>query len=229
MATYIELKAQLAELARQAEEAKAVEVQAVIDDIRAKVAEYGLMEMDIFGRRRRAQAERAFTGMPKYRDPKTGAQWTGHGRAPGWIKDVKDRTKFLIAGSAEAASLKHTNRRAAGGAATKKPAAKSVRRRARRGGGRERERAGDRLEWASTALDSMVLWATAVCARRWPLCRRWKHLPATFAVSKEEQCARTGRLPSLNAYIACSARVGAAKCGHVHLRGRGEPFFHLVP
>jgi DNA-binding protein H-NS len=127
MATYVELKAQLAELARQTEEAKAVEVQAVIDDIRAKVAEYGLTEKDIFGRRRRAQAKRAFTGVPRYRDPKTGAEWTGHGRAPGWIRDVKDRTKFLIAGSARAAVVRHPSRTAAGkGAATKKAAAGKV-------------------------------------------------------------------------------------------------------
>ena len=34
---------------------------------------------------------------PKYQHPKTGATWTGHGRAPAWIADAKDRTKFLIA------------------------------------------------------------------------------------------------------------------------------------
>jgi hypothetical protein len=32
-----------------------------------------------------------------YRDPKTGAEWSGHARPPLWIKDVKDRSKFLIA------------------------------------------------------------------------------------------------------------------------------------
>lgn len=32
----------------------------------------------------------------KYRDPKTGATWTGHGRAPAWIADAKDRSKFLL-------------------------------------------------------------------------------------------------------------------------------------
>ncbi|MFP4829398.1 H-NS family nucleoid-associated regulatory protein [Paraburkholderia sp. BR10879] len=36
----------------------------------------------------------------KYRDPKTGATWTGHGRAPAWIANAKDRSKFLIAGAA---------------------------------------------------------------------------------------------------------------------------------
>jgi DNA-binding protein H-NS len=39
---------------------------------------------------------------PKYQHPKTGATWTGHGRAPTWIANVKDRSKFLIASSADA-------------------------------------------------------------------------------------------------------------------------------
>jgi hypothetical protein len=33
---------------------------------------------------------------PKYRDPKTGATWSGHARPPAWIKDARDRSVFLI-------------------------------------------------------------------------------------------------------------------------------------
>ncbi|CAG4893117.1 H-NS family nucleoid-associated regulatory protein [Paraburkholderia gardini] len=33
---------------------------------------------------------------PRYRDPKTGATWSGHARAPAWIKDAKDRSVYLI-------------------------------------------------------------------------------------------------------------------------------------
>ncbi|CAG9220670.1 DNA-binding protein H-NS [Paraburkholderia tropica] len=53
---------------------------------------------------------------PKYADPKTGATWTGRGRAPAWIRDVKDRSKFLIAGAVEskaAAAKKAPAKRAA--------------------------------------------------------------------------------------------------------------------
>jgi DNA-binding protein H-NS len=32
----------------------------------------------------------------KYRNPKTGEEWSGWARPPLWIKDVKDRSKFLI-------------------------------------------------------------------------------------------------------------------------------------
>ncbi|MFM0218114.1 H-NS histone family protein [Paraburkholderia caledonica] len=37
-----------------------------------------------------------------YRDPKTGATWSGRARPPAWIANVKDRTKFLIEGAAAA-------------------------------------------------------------------------------------------------------------------------------
>ena len=36
---------------------------------------------------------------PKYRDPKTGATWSGYARPPAWIAKVRDRTKFLIDGA----------------------------------------------------------------------------------------------------------------------------------
>jgi DNA-binding protein H-NS len=39
---------------------------------------------------------------PKYQHPKTDATWTGHGRAPAWIANVRDRSKFLIASGVEA-------------------------------------------------------------------------------------------------------------------------------
>ncbi|HKT97526.1 MAG TPA: H-NS histone family protein [Paraburkholderia sp.] len=62
---------------------------------------------------------------PKYADPKTGATWTGRGRAPAWIRDVKDRSKFLIeAGAApKAAGAKKT---AVKRGAAKKAGAKTV-------------------------------------------------------------------------------------------------------
>ncbi|MEX3983683.1 H-NS histone family protein [Paraburkholderia sp. EG287A] len=34
---------------------------------------------------------------PKYKDPDSGATWSGRGRAPLWIADAEDRSKFLIA------------------------------------------------------------------------------------------------------------------------------------
>ncbi|MBR8173732.1 H-NS histone family protein [Burkholderia cenocepacia] len=94
MATYKKLRAQAEALAEKAEAARLAEFQAVLDEVRAKVAEYGITERDIFGRQR-ARSTQASSGA-KYRDPKTGATWSGRGRAPMWIKDAKNRNRFLI-------------------------------------------------------------------------------------------------------------------------------------
>ncbi|MCP3728422.1 H-NS histone family protein [Paraburkholderia sp. CNPSo 3272] len=97
MATFKELKAQMAALEAQAEAARAAEYEAVLADIRAKVVDYGFTERDIFGRRRGARTKSsAGVVPPKYRDPKTEATWSGRGRAPNWIKDAKNRDRFLI-------------------------------------------------------------------------------------------------------------------------------------
>src|SRR6266702_4026536 len=37
-----------------------------------------------------------------YRDPKSGATWSGRGRAPAWLAGAKNRSDFLVAGGAEA-------------------------------------------------------------------------------------------------------------------------------
>lgn len=98
MSKYLALKKQYDELAAQVEEARKEEVAAVIDEIRAKVEEYGLVPDDIFGRRKgKAKAAAvAPQSTAKYRDQKTGAEWSGKGRAPAWIRDAKNRDRFLI-------------------------------------------------------------------------------------------------------------------------------------
>ncbi|KWK68786.1 MULTISPECIES: H-NS family nucleoid-associated regulatory protein [Burkholderia] len=98
--SYAQVTAEIETLQQEAAQLRAEELEAVIADVRAKVAEFGLTEQDVFGRKRgsrttgktRAKVE----ATPKYRDPKTGATWTGRGRAPAWIVDVKNRNRFLI-------------------------------------------------------------------------------------------------------------------------------------
>ncbi|RQQ88706.1 H-NS histone family protein [Burkholderia stagnalis] len=98
--SYAQVTAEIATLQEEAAQLRAEELKAVIADVRAKVEEFGLTEQDVFGRKRgsrttgtaRAKVEAA----PKYRDPKSGATWTGRGRAPAWIVDVKNRNRFLI-------------------------------------------------------------------------------------------------------------------------------------
>jgi len=97
MATYLELKAQAERLMQQAEAARQAELETVLEEVRARVAEYELTREQVFGRRRTAPVTRARQAVasPKYRDPKTGATWSGRGREPGWIKG-KRRERFLI-------------------------------------------------------------------------------------------------------------------------------------
>ncbi|MEM5404861.1 H-NS histone family protein [Paraburkholderia sp. BR10937] len=56
MATLRELKAQMAALEEQAASARLAEIEEVLADIRAKVADYGFTERDVFGRRRGTRA-----------------------------------------------------------------------------------------------------------------------------------------------------------------------------
>jgi len=97
MATYQELKAQADELLRQAEDARLAELDTVLQDVRARVVEYGLTPEQVFGRPRGSGKARTprLVATPKYRDPKTGTTWSGRGREPSWIKG-KRRERFLI-------------------------------------------------------------------------------------------------------------------------------------
>lgn len=96
MATYKELIAQKAKLEEQIETARAKELEAVIQQVRQTVAEYGLSAEDLgLAPRRGRRAGAKAPVPPKYRDPKTGATWSGRGRAPAWIG--KNRDRFLIA------------------------------------------------------------------------------------------------------------------------------------
>lgn len=145
MATLAALQKQIAKLTAEAERLKKTEAKAVIAKIRESIAEFELTPADLFGaepRSRRASpsaaagkaaqkpAGRRSAGAPKYRDPITGATWTGVGRVPNWLLSAKDRTAFLI--GAQEAARETTPRRVAKKAAAKKgaatpPAAKKAR------------------------------------------------------------------------------------------------------
>ncbi|MEK6295969.1 MAG: H-NS histone family protein [Paraburkholderia tropica] len=99
MGAYSELRARIAELEEQAAIARASEVAEVLADIRAKVAEFGLTVEDVFGESLSlgASKKRVHEPLPpKYRDPVTGATWSGRGRAPSWIANVTNRDRFLL-------------------------------------------------------------------------------------------------------------------------------------
>ena len=94
MTSVSELLAQKAALEAQIETARKAENSDAIAKVKALIAEHGLTQQDIFGsakRRRKASGSVA----PKYKDPISGATWTGRGKAPKWI-DGNDRAQFAI-------------------------------------------------------------------------------------------------------------------------------------
>ncbi|WP_322075495.1 H-NS histone family protein [Burkholderia cenocepacia] len=96
MATYLELKAQADALAQQAEEARRAELDSIITAMREQIAQYEITPDQLFGRRRASGPKASGPLPPKYRDPKTGATWSGRGKAPQWIASAKNRDRFLI-------------------------------------------------------------------------------------------------------------------------------------
>ncbi|WP_097203144.1 H-NS family nucleoid-associated regulatory protein [Delftia acidovorans] len=91
--TYQNLLAQKAELEAQIAAAQAERKAEGIAAARALIQEHGLTAADVFP----AQGKKAkgSVSAPKYRDPATGATWTGRGKPPNWING-KDRAAFAI-------------------------------------------------------------------------------------------------------------------------------------
>jgi DNA-binding protein H-NS len=113
MATTLEaIQAQMKKLQARADALMKREAAKVVRTIHELMAKHGLTTSDIdahAGGKRRAKkvetkaAVRGSATAAKYRDPESGATWTGHGRAPGWIASAKNRDKFLVDGSTAAA------------------------------------------------------------------------------------------------------------------------------
>ncbi|MGF6758287.1 H-NS family nucleoid-associated regulatory protein [Paraburkholderia sp. GAS42] len=109
MATTLEaMQAKIKKLQAQADALIAKQSSGVIEKIRELMAKHGLTTADIDahagGKQRATKAvarttSKGSAAAVKYRDPKSGATWTGRGRAPGWIAAAKNRDKFLFDGS----------------------------------------------------------------------------------------------------------------------------------
>jgi DNA-binding protein H-NS len=113
MATLAAMKRQIAKLEAEVARKTREEMSGAIAKIREIMATFGLTVEHLTsgataGRAKKlvgkkaapgkSAGKRAGAGTPKYRDPKTGATWTGFGRAPGWIASAKSRNAFLIGG-----------------------------------------------------------------------------------------------------------------------------------
>jgi DNA-binding protein H-NS len=102
MATYLELKAQGEAMLAQAEQVRKQELAAVIQDIKAKMKEFGLTVADLGGSATGTKkAAKSKSDAPaKYRGP-NGELWAGGlGRKPQWVAAIlaegKSLDEFLI-------------------------------------------------------------------------------------------------------------------------------------
>ena len=95
MTTYQELLKQREALDAQIAEVRKGESANAVSQARQLVQEFGLTAQDIFGGTRQSKVK-GTTVPAKYRDPSTGATWSGRGKPPLWIAG-KDRAQFAIA------------------------------------------------------------------------------------------------------------------------------------
>ncbi len=91
---YKTLLQQKAEIEARIAEVLKAEKGGAIARVRELVQQFQLTQEDVFSTGKRKSPVGA--GVPKYRDPSTGATWTGRGKPPAWIKDAVDRTAFEI-------------------------------------------------------------------------------------------------------------------------------------
>jgi DNA-binding protein H-NS len=93
MPTLAELLAQKADLEQRIAEQQRAEREQAIAQVRQLMAQYGLTAADIGGTPR-PQSLRSMAAKPaskvaaKYRDPATGATWSGRGLQPKWLKSA---------------------------------------------------------------------------------------------------------------------------------------------
>ena len=89
-----ELLAQRQALQQQVTATRQRESEVVLAGIVRKMREYQISLADLMGREIESQKVTT-AAVPKYRDLRSGATWSGRGRAPHWIVD-KNRDDFLV-------------------------------------------------------------------------------------------------------------------------------------
>lgn len=96
MPTYQEYQEQIAKLQALAEQARKDELVEARRKVRELMDGHNLSPSDFAEPNRKTkQAGKKGTVQAKYRDPDSGATWTGRGRAPRWLNG-REKEKFLI-------------------------------------------------------------------------------------------------------------------------------------
>lgn len=86
MSTLTEMIAQKAALEKRIADARRDERSATIQKIKALMAEHGLTAADLSGKTGPGPSRKGGKVAPKFRDPATGATWSGRGLQPKWLK-----------------------------------------------------------------------------------------------------------------------------------------------
>jgi len=95
-----ELKATLAKVEAAIPTARAREAQAVREQVTKLLEAKGLKLTDVMGTSGSARRSTKGRSVPvKFRDPKSGAEWSGRGRHPKWY-DPKHSERFQVAETA---------------------------------------------------------------------------------------------------------------------------------
>jgi DNA-binding protein H-NS len=95
---YEEIQAKIADLQAQAEVAKREEKQQAIDMARTMISAYGITARDLGldkAPKGKAGPKPGAKIAAKYRDPLSGATWSGRGKTPKWINGA-DRSQYAI-------------------------------------------------------------------------------------------------------------------------------------
>ena len=95
---YEEIQAKIADLQAQAARVKQEEKSQAISAARAMIESYGITARDLG-----LDKVKGKTGpksgnkiAAKYRDPQSGATWSGRGKTPKWINGAADRSQYAI-------------------------------------------------------------------------------------------------------------------------------------
>jgi DNA-binding protein H-NS len=96
MPTYQEYQEQIAKLQTLAEQARQNELVDARRKVRELMEAHNLSPSDLAeSNKKTTQVEKKGTVQAKYRDPNSGATWTGRGRAPLWLNG-RNKEDFLI-------------------------------------------------------------------------------------------------------------------------------------
>jgi len=96
---YEEIQAKIADLQAQAERVKREEKQQAIDAARAMISSYGITAKDLgLDKAPKGKAGPKPGGKipAKYRDPASGATWSGRGKTPKWFNGSFDPSVYAI-------------------------------------------------------------------------------------------------------------------------------------